>query len=75
MEQNKALKILKENRQALADKYGVKKLGVFPWEDSAKCDCGCGHHPQIGIAVEYEQGVRPGLDFFELQEHIEELVK
>ena len=28
MEQSKALKILKENRQALADKYGVKKLSV-----------------------------------------------
>ena len=75
MEQSKALKILKENRQALADKYGVKKLGVFPREETTKFDYGCGYHPQIGVAVEYEPGVRPGLDFFGLQEHIEELLK
>ena len=36
MEQNKALKILKENRQALSDKYGVKRLGVFPYSHKRK---------------------------------------
>ena len=31
MQQERALKILAEHRQAIADKYGVKRLGVFPY--------------------------------------------
>ena len=81
MQQEKALKILSEHRQSLADKYGVKKIGVFPYEENnsanCECECGkcCGYHPdiEIGVAVEYMPGVRPGLDFFGLQEHIEEI--
>jgi len=81
MEQSKALKILKENRQALADKYGVKKLGVFPWEEtnsaSCKCECGkcCGYHPdrKIGVAVEYMPDAKPGWDFFGLEQDIADL--
>ena len=29
MQQDRALEILKENRQAIAEKYGVKEIGVF----------------------------------------------
>ena len=81
MEQTKALKILKENRQALADKYGVKKLGVFPWEEnnsaSCKCECGkcCGYHPdvKIGVAVEYKPEAKPGWDVVGLEQDIADL--
>ncbi len=30
MQQGKALKTFKAHRQALADEYGVKNIGVFP---------------------------------------------
>ena len=77
MRQDKALKILSEHRQSIADKYGVKKIGVFPYTDTANCDCKCGqccgYHPQIGVAVEYNPKVRPGLDFIGLKLHIENL--
>ena len=77
MRQEKALKILAEHRQALADKYGIKKIGVFPYTDTANCDCTCGsccgYHPRIGVAVEYKPGIQPGLDFFGLMMHIGEL--
>ena len=81
MEQNKALKILKENQKALADKYGVRKLGVFAWEEnssaSCKCECGkcCGYHPdrKIGVAVEYMPDAEPGWDFFGLEQDIADL--
>ena len=67
MQQDKALKILKANRQAIAEKYGVKKIGVFPYEETnsanCKCECGrcCGYHPQIGVAVEFKPDARPSL--------------
>ena len=45
MQQDKALQILSEHRQSLSDKYGVKKIGVFPYEEnnSANCECECGN--------------------------------
>ena len=65
MQQEKALKILAEHRQSLADKYGLKKIGVFPYTDTANCDCTCGsccgYHPQIGVAVEYNPDAKPSL--------------
>ena len=65
MEQEKALRILAEHRQALADKYGVKKIGVFPYSHNVNCDCRCrnccGYHPQIGVAVEYKPDAKPSL--------------
>ena len=79
MQQDKALKILSQQRQSLSDKYGVKKIGVFPHKAdnlaNCKCECGncCGYHPQIGVAVEYKPEVRPGLDFVGLKLHIEDL--
>ena len=78
MQQEKALKILKEQRQSLADKYGVKKIGVYPYTDTAKCDCRCGqccgYHPQIGVAVEYMPDAKPSLfDLGGLQIHIQDL--
>ena len=81
MQQEKALKILSEHRKSLADKYGVKKIGVFPYRAdnlaNCKCECGncCGYHPQIGVAVEYKPGVQPGLDFFGLKVEIEDLFR
>ena len=79
MQQERALKILAEHRQAIADKYGVKRLGVFPYGDGSSSDrkreCGkcCGYHPQIGVAVEYKPGIQPGLDFYGLKVNIEDL--
>ena len=77
MQQDKALKILSKHRQSIAKKYGVKKIGVFPYEEnnSANGESGrcCGYHPQIGVAVEYKLEVRPGLDFIGLKLHIEDL--
>ena len=74
MQQEKALKILKENQQAIADEYGVKKLGVFPWEETTECGRCCGYHPQIGVAVEYKAGVKASLfDFAGLKVHIQDL--
>ena len=65
MQQDKALKILSEHRQALADEYGIKRIGVFPWEEITNCRCECGHccgyHPQIGVAVEYKTDAEPSL--------------
>ena len=80
MQQKKALKILSQHRQSLADKYGVKKIGVFPYAESnsanCKCTCGncCGYHPQIGVAVEYMPEVKVGLlEFAGLKLDIEDL--
>ena len=78
MEQEKALKILSQHRQSLFDKYGIKKIGVFPWEETSNCDCKCGnccgYHPQIGVAVEYKPEVKVGLfEFAGLQMHIQDL--
>ena len=67
MQQEKALKILSEHRQAIADKYGVKRLGVFPYGEGGSPDCECergnccGYHPQIGVAVEYQSDAQPSL--------------
>ena len=67
MQQEKALKILSEHRKSLADKYGIKKIGVFPYRAdnlaNCKCECGncCGYHPQIGVAVEYMPDAEPSL--------------
>ena len=67
MQQEKALKILSEHRKSLADKYGIKKIGVFPYRAdnlaNCKCECGncCGYHPQIGVAVEYKPDAKPSL--------------
>ena len=80
MQQDIALKILKENRQALADEYDIENIGVFPYEENSsancKCECGrcCGYHPQIGVAVEYKSGVEIGLfELGGLQMHISDL--
>ena len=81
MRQDKALKILAEHRQSIADKYGVKKIGVFPWQESdsanCKCVCGncCGYHRdiKIGVAVEYKPEARPGFEFFGLERDIASL--
>ena len=80
MQQDKALRILAEHRQSLSDKYGVKRIGVFPYEESnsasCKCECGncCGYHPQVGVAVEYMPEVKVGLfEFAGLQIHIQDL--
>ena len=78
MQQEKALKILSQHRQSLADKYGLKKIGVFPYTDTANCDCTCGsccgYHPQIGVAVEYKPEAKPDLlEFAGLKIHIEDL--
>ena len=82
MQQEKALKILAEHRQSLADKYGIKKIGVFPYEEnnSANCDCRCGnccgYHPdiEIGVAVEYKSGAKVGMfEFVGLERHISEM--
>ncbi len=82
MEQEKALKILSQHRQSLADKYGVKKIGVFPYEENnsadCKCECGncCGYHPdrKIGVAVEYESNAKIGmLEYVRLERHISEI--
>ena len=45
MQQDKALQILKENLPSFAEEYGVKKIGVFPYEEnnSANCECECGN--------------------------------
>ena len=67
MQQDKALKILSEHRQSIAKKYGVKKIGVFPYQENnsanCKCECGrcCGYHPQIGVAVEFKSDAKPSL--------------
>ena len=67
MEQAKALKILSQHRQSLADEYGIKKIGVYPYaangaatSDSESGNC-CGYHPQIGVAVEYMTDAKPSL--------------
>ena len=82
MEQEKALKILSKHRKSLADKYGVKKLGVFPYEENnsanCECECGkcCGYHPdiKIGVAVEYKSGAKVGMfEFVGLERHISEI--
>ena len=78
MQQDKALQILSEHRQTIADKYGVKKIGVFPYEENnsanCKCECGncCGYHPdrKIGVAVEYKPEAKPGWDFVGLEQDI-----
>ena len=78
MQQDKALQILSEHRQSLSDKYGVKKIGVFPYEENnsanCKCECGncCGYHPdiKIGVAVEYKPEAKPGWDFVGLEQDI-----
>ena len=80
MQQDKALQILSEHRQSLSDKYGVKKIGVFPYEENnsanCKCECGncCGYHPQIGVAVEYKPDAKVGMfEFVRLERHISEI--
>ncbi len=80
MQQDKALQILKENLPSFAEEYGVKKIGVFPYEENnsanCKCECGncCGYHPQIGVAVEYKPDAKVGLlEFAGLQLHIQDL--
>ena len=81
MQQEKALKILAEHRQSLADKYGIKKIGVFPYEENnsanCECECGncCGYHPdrKIGVAVEYMPDAAPGWDFYGLEQDIADL--
>ena len=78
MQQDKALQILSEHRQSLSDKYGVEKIGVFPYEEnnSANCKCECGncrgYHPdiKIGVAVEYKPQAKPGWDFVGLERDI-----
>ena len=78
MQQEKALKILAEHRQSLADKYGIKKIGVFPYSHNANCDCRCrnccGYHPQIGVAVEYMPDAAPGWDFYGLEQDIADIL-
>ena len=82
MQQDKALQILKENLPSFAEEYGVKKIGVFPYEENnsanCECECGncCGYHPdiKIGVAVEYKPDARPGFDFFGLQNDIADLL-
>ena len=67
MEQDKALKILAKHRQALADEYGIKRIGVFPYAENNSTNCACecgrcrGYHPQIGVAVEYKPDAKPSL--------------
>ena len=80
MDTNKALKILSAHRQSLADEYGIKKIGVYPYTANGaadcKCTCGncCGYHPQIGVAVEYKADAKPDLlDFVGLKLDIEDL--
>ena len=80
MQQDKALQILSEHRQSLSDKYGVEKIGVFPYEENnsanCKCECGncCGYHPQIGVAVEYTHDAEPSLfDLGGLQMYITDI--
>ena len=78
MQQDKALQILSEHRQSLSDKYGVKKIGVFTYEENnsanCECECGrcCGYHPdiKIGVAVEYKPEAKPGWDFVGLERDI-----
>lgn len=81
MQQEKALKILKENLQTFVKEYGVKKIGVFPHEENnstnRECECGkcCGYHPdiKIGGAVEYKPEASPGWDLFGLEQDIADL--
>ena len=81
MQQEKALKILKANLPFFVEEYGVKKIGVFPWEETnstnCECECGkcCGYHPdkKIGVAVEYVPEAKPGWDFVGLQQDIADL--
>ena len=82
MQQEKALKILSEHRKSLADEYGIKKIGVFPYEENnsanCECECGkcCGYHPdiEIGVAVEYKSGAKVGMfEFVGLERHISEM--
>ena len=81
MQQEKALKILAEHRKSLADKYGIKKIGVFPYEENnsanCECECGncCGYHPdiEIGVAVEYLPDAAPGWNFYGLERDIADL--
>ena len=84
MRQDIALKILKENRQALADEYDIENIGVFPYEESnsanCKCECGrcCGYHPdtKIGVAVEYKPDAKPGMfKFVSLERRIAEIFR
>ncbi len=84
MRQDIALKILKENRQALADEYDIENIGVFPYEEnsSANCKCECGrcggYHPdiKIGVAVEYKPDAKPGMfNFVSLERRIAEIFR
>ena len=65
MQQDKALKILSKHRQSIAKKYGVKKIGVFPYRHISDCDLQCrsrgGYHPRIGVAVEFKSDAKPSL--------------
>ena len=79
MRQDKALKILTDNLDDIKREFGVKSIGVFPWSESPVCGCKCGgdccgpRAKEIGVVVDYKQGVRPDLRFFSLQFRIEEL--
>lgn len=81
MDTNKALKILSAHRQALADEYGIKKIGVYPYADngaathdneSGRC---CTYNPQIGVAVEYMSDAKPSLfDLGSLLMHMKDIL-
>ena len=78
MQQEKALKILKENLQSFVEEYGVKRLGVIPHTDTTNCESrrgdSCGYRPRIDVAVEYKPEVKPDLlEFAGLKIHIEDL--
>lgn len=79
MRQDKALKILAENLDRIKSEFGVTSIGVFPHreEPACKCNCGCDccgpRAKEIGVTVKYAPGANPGLSFFGLMIHIEEL--
>ena len=70
MTRDEALAKLRELKPWLADRYGVKRLGLFGSHarNEARLDS------DIDLLVEFEPGRTPGLAFFGMSEEISERI-
>ncbi|SMP05804.1 hypothetical protein SAMN06265339_0323 [Desulfurobacterium pacificum] len=69
MDLEKAKKILREHKQELKEKYGVKSLSIFGSYARGEQR----ENSDIDIVVEFEKPI--GLKFFELADYLESLLK